>query len=259
MLKDIIKKYKNSLIQLIAISVILAIVNFLTGKNWLFIAYSIIKENLPIIILIYLAIVLFFVLYLGINSLESLLLNVIFSPLLVIFYGFFNSEIRKYLENFDQNIPREAVIILAHSDWKDPKTLIKNDFTLEDIKVIASYLNTKGSSFSFYTNATLEDICSIMGDKSIREIFFLGHGTSHTFRLSSNERLYYCDFDDREKYGKDFVHQMHCGSLDGKSLIDCVVSEENKDKCFFFRKYINSNDIKKEFKKLEKNLLGYDN
>jgi hypothetical protein len=88
-----------------------------------------------------------------------------------------------------------------------------------------------------------------MSNSEIREVCFYGHGTSHMFQLSTNEMLYYCDFNNRGKYGKDFIHQIHCGTSHGKSLIDYVVPEENKIKCFFFRKSITVIDIEKELKR----------
>lgn len=75
-------------------------------------------------------------------------------------------------------------------------------------------------------------------------------------QINTEDYLYYCDFNDPQKYGKEFIHQIHCGTPDGKSLIDYVVPKENQNKCFLFRKPINSFDIQKEFKKRTKNLRG---
>jgi hypothetical protein len=46
-----------------------------------------------------------------------------------------------------------------------------------------------------------------------------------------------------------FLHQVHCGTPHGKSLIDYVVPEKNKGKCFLIRKPINFYEIKRELKK----------
>jgi hypothetical protein len=111
------------------------------------------------------------------------------------------------------------------------------------------YLKKKNQNFSFYTKAGFADVEKIMSDKNIKEVYFFGHGDSHTFQLNTDEVLYYCEFNDQEKYGKEFVHQVHCGTPHGKSLIDYVVPEENRSKCFFFDKSITGPEIIKEFKR----------
>ncbi len=95
-----------------------------------------------------------------------------------------------------------------------------------------------------------------MVDKDIKEVYFVGHGDSHSFKLKGDKVLYYCDFNDPVKYGKEFVHQVHCGTSYGKSLIDYVVPKENRAKCFFFGKQINSNDIEKEFKRRIRDIVN---
>ena len=73
-------------------------------------------------------------------------------------------------------------------------------------------------------------------------VFWILGGT-HFFRLSAEEILCYCAFNDSVKYAKNFVHQVHCGTSYGKSLIDYVVPEENRKKCFFSGKKIKSGSI----------------
>ncbi len=151
--------------------------------------------------------------------------------------------------NFKQNTLAEVVIVLGQTDFFKFKGWTKINFLKYDIKLLAKYLQLRKQDFSFYSNATLEDVERIMKDKNIREVYFVGHGDSHTFELKTGEILYYCDFNDPVKYGKDFIHQVHCGTPYGKSLIDYIVPKENRDKCFFFRKTINSFDIERELKK----------
>jgi hypothetical protein len=160
-----------------------------------------------------------------------------------------NYRLKKYLENFKQNVPAEVAIILGQSDFFKFEAWIKINFLESEISWLVRYLNTKKQNFSFYPKARLEDVEKIMSDKSIKEVYFFGHGDSHTFQLNTDEVLYYCEFNDPGKYGKEFVHQVHCGAQDGKSLIDYVVSEKNRTKCFLFRKVINHLDIIKEFKR----------
>ncbi|MDD5688663.1 MAG: hypothetical protein PHQ76_00075 [Caldisericia bacterium] len=198
---------------------------------------------------------LFFVFFYGILYCWQDFLIFLLAPLTAIRIPIENILLERYLKNFKQNNPAETVVILGQSDWFKLDTWIKPNFFKSEIKWLVQYLNTKKRNFSFYPKASIQDIKKIMADKSIKEVYFFGHGTSHTFHLNTDEVLYYCDFNDREKYGKEFVHQVHCGTPHGKSLIDYVVSEKNKRKCFLFRKYINSFDIEKEFKRRTRNIL----
>lgn len=176
-------------------------------------------------------------------------LYILISPLWIIVFPVQLYLIREHLKKYDQNIPRKTVIVLASSDWHRLKSWVIPNYFNSEIKVLTNYLEKKGDKFSFYTNATILNVHEIMGNKDIREVYFYGHGTSHVFQLSNNEILYYCDFSDYDKYNKDYIYQVHCGTPDGKSLVDYVVPEKNRDKCFLFRKTINAIEIEKEFRK----------
>lgn len=175
------------------------------------------------------------------------------SPITALWLPIQNYRLRKYLKNFKQNMPAEAVIVLGRYDWYKLDAWLRHNFLRSEIKSLIKYLQAKKQDFSFYPDANLNDIEKIMADKMIKEVYFVGHGDSHTFQLNTDDYLYYCDFND-SKYSKEFVHQVHCGTPDGKSLVDYVVSKENRPRCFFFRKSINSFDIEKEFKRRTKNL-----
>jgi len=111
-------------------------------------------------------------------------------------------------------------------------------------------MRAENRDFSFYPRAGLVDVENIMRNKNISEVYILGHGNSHEFQLGTDEILYYCEFND-PKYTKQFVHQVHCGDKHGKSLIDYVVPEENRARCFFFREPITGPKIIRELKKRE--------
>lgn len=170
------------------------------------------------------------------------------SPITAIWLPIQNYRLRKYLKNFKQNAPTEVAIVLGRYDWFKLDAWLRHNFLKSEIKSLIKYLQAKKQEFSFYPDAAFRDIEKIMADRKIKEVYFVGHGDSHTFQLNTDDYLYYCDFND-PKYGKEFVHQVHCGTPDGKSLIDYVVPKENRPKCFFFRKPINSFDIEKEFKR----------
>jgi hypothetical protein len=169
---------------------------------------------------------------------------------LFIYVQISNYELKTYLTKFRQHrdIPAETVIILGHADWSKLQAWIKPNVFQKEIKQIVHLLEKKKRDFSFFPNATVEDVEKIMKDKNIREVYFIGHGTSHTFELVTDDILCYCDFNE-PNYTKEYAHQVHCGTPHGKSLVDYVVPEENKAKCFLFRRKIDGNDIERELKK----------
>lgn len=179
-------------------------------------------------------------------------LYILFGPVIAIITPIRSYRIKRYLKNYKQNQPADVAIVLAHSNWTMLEAWIKPNFCLKELKLLVKYLKAKRQDFSFYPNASFGVVEKIMSDNLIKEVYFWGHGSSHTFQLGTNNILYYCEFNN-SKYGKDFVHQIHCGTEDGKSLIDYVVPKENQAKCFFFRKPINSFNIEKEFKRRTKN------
>lgn len=181
------------------------------------------------------------------------LLMFLLAPILLIIWPIENFLVKRYLrkQNFKQNVPAWTVVVLGHSNWFMLEGWVKLIFVKSDIKQLVKTMRTEGRDFSFYPNAKLVDVEKIMSDKSIEEVYFIGHGNSHCFQLGTNEILYYCEFND-PKYNKRFVHQIHCGDPYGKSLVDYVVTEENKAKCFLFRKPITSFRIQKELKRREK-------
>ncbi len=151
------------------------------------------------------------------------------------------------IRKFDKNVPAEVVVILGRADLFKLEGWCKPIVFYDEIRLLIKLLTAKKQKFAFYPQASIKDIENIMSDKSIREVYFIGHGDSHIFKLNTGEILYYCDFNDFEKYGKEYVHQVHCGTPHGKSLVDYVVPETNRDDCFFYRKSIDNADIKKDF------------
>lgn len=198
---------------------------------------------------------LFFVLFYGVFYFREDFLIFFLAPVMAVLIPINNYLLKRYLRNFKQNVPAEVVIILGQSDFFKLEAWVKPNFLKSEIVGLVKYLKAKNQDFSFYTKASLKDVEKIMSDKIIKEVYFFGHGDSHTFQLNTDEILYYCEFNDLEKYGKDFVHQVHCGTPYGKSLIDYVVPKENRSRCFLFRKTIRSADIEKEFKRMTKNIL----
>jgi len=174
-----------------------------------------------------------------------------FAPLIALIQSLENYSSKRYLKNFNQNVPAEVVVVLGRSNWFKLESWFKSNYLKSELESLVRTLKAEKKDFSFYPNANFKDLEKIMSNRGIKEVYFWGHGDSHTFQLNTDEILYYCDFND-PKYGKEYVHQVHCGTPHGKSLIDYVVPEKNRAKCFLFRKPINSFYIQKEFKRREK-------
>ena len=213
----------------------------------IFIWFSV--RNLWLMLYAHFIIILFFSLYYFGRDFFYILL----SPIWIIVYPIQSIIIKRYLKRFSTNIPKETVVVLAHSNWRKLEAWVKPNYFCSEIKFLAKYLKKKGSNFSFYTQASLEDVNEIMSDNSIKEVYFYGHGSSHVFQLGTDEILYYCEFSNG-KYSKEFVHQMHCGTEDGKSLVDYVVPEKNKNQCFLIRKSITALTIEQVLKKKMKEM-----
>ncbi|MDD5252190.1 MAG: hypothetical protein PHT12_06200 [Patescibacteria group bacterium] len=178
-------------------------------------------------------------------------IRILFMPVVAVLIRLEDYKCSRYFNKFDLNRPAEVVIFLAHYNWRTFEAWVKPNFFLEEIQSLVNYLNAKNQTFSFYPRASLNDVEEIMRDKNVKEVGFFGHGDSHVFCLSNDLLVFYCDFND-PKYAKEYAHQIHCGTPDGKSLLDYVVPKSNHSKCFFFRKSIRGRDIIKEFKRRAK-------
>lgn len=152
--------------------------------------------------------------------------------------------------NCKVNIPAEMTVILPGVDWGKLRAWVKLNSHLDEIRAVVAFAKTRGRDCSLFIGPDFAEVERIMADKNVREVCFVGHGGAHFFRLNTTDLLPYCVFADREKYGKDFVHQIHCGTQYGKRLIDYVVPEANRAQCFFATGEINGNFIEAELKRL---------
>jgi hypothetical protein len=201
---------------------------------------------------------LLFILIVGLVYFLPELFMFFFSPVFLVMSPIQHFLARRYLRRFEQNQPSEVVIILGHPDWYKLEGWLKPIFFKSEMEWLVKYLRTKKQDFSFYPNASFEDVEKIMSDKAVKEVYFYGHGTSHEFELATGEALYYCEFND-PKYRKTYAHQVHCGTRQGKSLIDYIVPPENRTQCFFFRKPINAPLIIREFKRRTSEVRSHEN
>lgn len=165
------------------------------------------------------------------------------------FVYFQNIHLQRFVKKYTTNQQKSAVIILGYPNFKNLAAWKKPNFLVSELKGIIKELDLRKIDFAIYPRATISQVKNIMQTHETREVFFCGHGDSHGFQLNTDYVIYYCDFADIAKYKKEYVHQVHCGTPYGKTLISCIVPEENRSKCFFFPKAINAKDIDKEFKR----------
>jgi len=174
-------------------------------------------------------------------------LRIMFAPLMSIIIVIVHFQVKRFIKQFPNNKPADIVIFLAHPDWRTLEGWIKPNYLKYEIVALVEYLKSTGHTFSFFPHATFSDVEKIMRDTQVKEVGFYGHGNSHEFCLSNDLTIFYCDFNSQQ-YLKQYVHQFHCGTREGKSLVDYVVPPENRSKCFFFRKSITGPEIVKDLK-----------
>ena len=173
-------------------------------------------------------------------------------PILIIFSHWTLFDREKFLrkEKISQNVPRNTVVLFTHFDWFNIDYYINQTTTINDVKTIVKYLVKTKKEFSFYLKPTREIIEEVMLNKKVRQVYFVGHGSSDKFQIDASESLKYKEFNNK-RYFKDFVHQIHCGTKYGKPLRKYVVSKDNWKKCFFVRKLITEKEIVAYFRNIE--------
>lgn len=191
---------------------------------------------------------LFIVLLSGVYNFGTKFLLILIAPIIFVLVPVEQYFIKRFIKKYSQNTPVEVAVILGHSDWSKLEAWVKPNAFLSEIKLLVQLLTIKKQNFSFYPNATPADVEGVMRDETIQEVYLLGHGSSHSFQLRTDDILYYCEFN-HPQYKKKFVHQIHCGTKSGKSLVDYVVPNKNKSGCFFIREEITVARVEKELKK----------
>ena len=217
--------------------------NYFDSTSWIYIVISylvLLALSLPI-----------FCVWLGMQWLLVPFIPVF--PIVIYVSFYIQRMIRKNLltEKVKQNINSRTVVLVTNFKWYEIDFHINASPTHYEIKELVKYLINFKEDFSFYLKPTREDIEKVMADKKVREVYFVGHGNSSEFQINNTDSLKYKEFDD-EKYFKDFVHQIHCGTKYGKPLRHYTVPKNNWRYCFFVRKTTNERVITNYFKKLNK-------
>lgn len=138
--------------------------------------------------------------------------------------------IRVTLFSVNRNHPKKTVIVIGKDEFKNPSYWVSPNYDL-DLLLIVKYLKIKNEDFSIYYNVDKSKLDEIMTNKDIKTVYLVGHGRRHGFALSKNEVVDYCNYNNMNKYKKDFVYQIHCNHGKGKSLVEYVVPEENRTEC----------------------------
>lgn len=91
--------------------------------------------------------------------------------------------------------------------------------------ILIEYLKIKNQPFKLLKKFDKQEFNDMIYDKNCRGLYILGHGRRHGLLISEDEVLYYCEYQDAPK--KDFVVQMHCNHMKGKSLADYLCAKED--------------------------------
>ena len=153
--------------------------------------------------------------------------GIIIIPARIIYYWISRGILFYEFKKIKMNKSTHAVIIVGENNPKNLWYLCNPNYSLEILTII-DYLKLKGNEFSVNIIKEKEDLDKIMFDKNVKEIYLLGHGRRHSFKLKDGEVIDYCRYKDCTK---DFVFQLHCNHDGGESLAEYVVPEKNKSIC----------------------------
>lgn len=86
------------------------------------------------------------------------------------------------------------------------------------IFLLIEYLKRKNQPFKLLKKFDKKKFSDMIYDVNCTGLYILGHGSRHGLRVSEDEMIYYCEFANAPK--KEFVIQLHCNHLRGKSLVE---------------------------------------
>ncbi|MDD3976470.1 MAG: hypothetical protein WCY27_04085 [archaeon] len=149
------------------------------------------------------------------------------------------------LKSIKINKPANTVIIIGQINFNKISYWITPNYDL-DLLLIINYLRLKNTDFSIYRNVTVNILDAIMLNRKIKNVYLLGHGMRHGFKIDSDIILNYCRYDNT-KYKKDYVYQIHCNNGYGKSLVEYVVPKKNQKDCLPEHGYMSNITIQHMF------------
>ena len=156
-----------------------------------------------------------------------------------------HSILSVYLRKIKKNTPSRTVVVIGKCEYKSPKFWFSPNYE-SDLLFLIKYLKLKNENFSIYKNVDVKALDEIMSNKDIRTVYLVGHGRRHSFAIDSKTLVDYCRYDN-PKFKKDFVYQVHCNQGKGKSLVEYVVSKNNRKECLPEHGYVSNMTITRMF------------
>lgn len=97
--------------------------------------------------------------------------------------------------------------------------IIKYIFIYESgVFLLIEYLKRKNQPFKLLKKFDKKKFSDMIYDRNCTGLYIIGHGSRHGLRISKEEMIYYCEYATAPT--KDFVIQLHCNHLRGKSLAE---------------------------------------
>jgi len=155
----------------------------------------------------------------------------IFAVLIIVWVGlaitpFFSLFINiRYLKNVqsEYKTKKEYIGIVITTD----KLRFSRYFFVyfSDIMLLIEYMKRTNQPFKLLKKFDKKKFDDMVYDKNCAGLYILGHGRRHGLLISEDEILYYCEYVNAPK--KDFVVQLHCNHMKGKSLGDYLCAKED--------------------------------
>ena len=93
-----------------------------------------------------------------------------------------------------------------------------------DLMLLIECLKLNNQPYKLLNKFDKKDFDKLVFDQNCRGLYILGHGRKHGLLISKNEMLYYCEYRNAPK--KEFIVQMHCNHMKGKSLGNYLCANE---------------------------------
>jgi hypothetical protein len=132
-----------------------------------------------------------------------------------------------YFENYPQwysSRPHTGIIVVHYdhqfvdySIW-GVKTLITGLYQIRKPHTIRGLFRVE--PYKIYHCSKKDEIIKVIDNPNILRIWVFGHGVKHGIKANDG-MLYYCELSEAPK--KEFIAQLHCNPLGGKSLIDFLL------------------------------------
>jgi len=141
-------------------------------------------------------------------------------------FKYFNlNKLKKYSKNKNPN----TIIIFGIETLAS--SFFYSIYNIRGLNILINYFNQNNIKFKICFNISRLEFDEILNNKNIKNIYLIGHGRKTAFKLNKNELILSYDYQN-SKIEKDSIHLYHCTHENGKSLIDFLVSNKNKHKCY---------------------------